>query len=194
MKNLFKIYTFDEGELKYKKNYRIAILILVQFVMLSTILVFNIISMNQTSEKFDDIKYISEETKVLIIEENNKFSEARLREYIITTNIRFPHIVLAQAKLESGNFKSNIFLENNNLFGMKVARKRPTLNKGENHNHAYYDNWKESVLDYAFYQAAFLNSLKTEDAYYAYLSNNYAEDSDYVQKVRNLADKIKKSF
>ena len=66
---------------------------------------------------------------------------------------------------------------------------RSTTNKGENRGHAVFDNWKESVLDYAFYQARFLGDIKTEGEYIQYLKVNYAEDPGYVDKVIKLSKK-----
>jgi len=137
----------------------------------------------------DDIKYISEETKMMIINEDRVFTEDKLKQFILELNIKFPHIVYAQARLESGYFKSKIFRTNNNFFGMKVARKRPTTNKGEQYGHAYFDSWRDCVVDYAFYQAAYLHDIKTENQYYAYLSANYAEDPNYVSKLKKLVKK-----
>lgn len=161
----------------------ILVLCLIYFTMLFIIF--------KEAEIKESIKYIPEETKTLVINENIKFSEEKLKEFILQLNIRFPHIVLAQAKLESGYFKSKMFKENHNLFGMKVARKRPTTNKGEQFGHAYFDNWKDCVVDYAFYQAAYLSDIKTEEQYYLYLSANYAEDEEYVNKIKKLASKLK---
>lgn len=143
------------------------------------------------SNQLSDTRYISEETRTLIINSEYKFSVAKLKEYLVELNVKFPHIVFAQAKLESGNFKSNIFLENNNLFGMKVARRRPTTNKGENRGHAYFNSWKECVVDYAFYQAAYLHDLKTEQDYLQYLKSNYAEDPQYYQRLTEILKKKK---
>jgi len=126
---------------------------------------------------------------MLVIQQENAFSEEKLREYIIGLNVKFPHIVFAQAKLESGYFKSTIFRENNNLFGMKIATRRPTTNKGENRGHAAFDSWKESVVDYAFYQARYLGDIRTEAEYIQYLKANYAEDPGYVDKVIKLSRK-----
>ena len=42
--------------------------------------------------------------------------EEQIEETIYKMNFKYPHIVLAQAKLESSNFNSTIFKENNNLF------------------------------------------------------------------------------
>lgn len=141
------------------------------------------------SNQLKDARYISEETRMLIINSEYRFSKSKLKEYLVELNVKFPHIVFAQARLESGNFKSSIFLENNNLFGMKVARRRPTTNKGENRGHAYFDSWKECVVDYAFYQAAYLQDLKTEQQYLQYLKTNYAEDPNYYQRLLKLINK-----
>jgi uncharacterized FlgJ-related protein len=63
---------------------------------------------------------------IIFKEAQKEFSEDLLKEYILELNLRFPEVVLAQAKLESGNFTSRAFREQNNLFGMHVARSRPT--------------------------------------------------------------------
>ena len=52
------------------------------------------------------------------------FSEDELVELLNNCNIKYPYIVLAQAKLESSNFTSKIFRQNSNLFGMRKARQR----------------------------------------------------------------------
>lgn len=181
------LYKFD----KHKMNFVIATrtyLRMIYCLLLGSIISFIIITCMQT-EKLNSIKYITEETRMLVINQENEFSEVKLKEYIIGLNIKFPHIVFAQAKLESGYFKSTIFRENNNLFGMKIATRRPTTNKGENRGHAVFDTWKESVLDYAFYQARFLGDIKSEEEYIQYLRANYAEDPGYVDKVIKLSKK-----
>jgi uncharacterized FlgJ-related protein len=152
------------------------------------LLTYGIASFN-LSTQLNDVRYISEETRTLVINSEYRFSKSKLKAYLVELNVRFPHIVYAQARLESGNFKSPIFLENNNLFGMKVARRRPTTNKGENRGHAYFDSWKECVVDYAFYQAAYLQDLKTDSQYLQYLRTNYAEDPNYYQRLLKLINK-----
>jgi uncharacterized FlgJ-related protein len=119
------------------------------------------------------------------------FSEDQLYTYIKELNIKFPHIVMAQAKLESANFTSNIFKENNNLFGMKEAKVRISTNKGTNRGHAKYDNWKECVLDYALYQATYLSKFKTETKYYSYLAEHYAQNESYADLVKQIAKHYK---
>lgn len=114
--------------------------------------------------------------------------EEQIEETIYKMNFKYPHIVLAQAKLESSNFNSTIFKENNNLFGMKQARTRPTTATGTERSHAVYNDWKDSIIDYALYSQTYLAG-KTEAEYYAYLSRNYAEDPSYVDKLKELVEK-----
>mgnify|MGYP003653734783 CR=1 FL=1 len=176
------IYKFDDKNLTYKnitKNLVLGIIgVIVLFISISLIFALN---------KLNDIRYISSETKSIIIRESakeNEFNPKKLRAYILELNIKYPHIVYAQARLETGNFKSEIFKTNNNLFGMKQARLRPTTAIGTDNNHAYYENWKESVIDYAFFSAAFLNDIKTENEYFQYLQQNYAEDPNYITQLQ----------
>lgn len=127
-----------------------------------------------------------EVSQIETVSNTNEFTEEKLMSYIKQLNIRFPHIVLAQAKLETGNFKSRLFKENNNLFGMKCATKRPFTHKGEQRGHAKYDKWQDCVIDYALYQAAYLSKKKTESEYFAYLSENYAEDTNYIVTLKKI--------
>jgi uncharacterized FlgJ-related protein len=142
-----------------------------------------------TSNPANEVQNLSQEDKLIVIREYNEFSEEKLIEKITELNFRYPHIILAQAKLESGHFKSTIFLENNNMFGMKEAKLRANLAKGTNRNHAYYDSWQESVIDYALYYSSYLRSIKTEGEYFEYLRQNYAEDPTYVQRLKQIIKK-----
>lgn len=134
-------------------------------------------------------KYLSQEDKIILVREFNEFSEERLIKKIKELNFKFPYIVLAQAKLESGYFKSTIFLENNNMFGMREAKLRANLSKGTNRSHAYYDSWQDSLLDYALYYSTYLHKIKTEGEYFEYLKQNYAEDPSYVQRLKQIIKK-----
>jgi replicative DNA helicase len=96
--------------------------------------------------------------------------------------------------LETGNFKSKIFRENHNLFGMKEAKSRVKLALGTKHGHAHYATWLESLYDYAFYQCRYLGKINNETDYYNYLGKTYAEDPDYIDKLKKMANKNKSYF
>lgn len=126
--------------------------------------------------------------KIILIQEVDKFSKDKLVLMLSNLNVKYPHIVLAQSIIETGSWSSKIFIENHNLFGMKKATRRITTAGGTQNNHAYYNHWRESVYDYAFYQCRYLHSIKTEDQYFQYLSASYAEDPSYVEKVKKISN------
>ncbi len=132
------------------------------------------------------IKNLSPEEKLIVVREYNGFSEAKLIDEIKSLNFKFPYIVLAQSYQESGHYKSTIFRENNNMFGMKEAVVRSNLAKGTNRGHAMYETWQESVIDYALYYSTYLSDIKTEGEYYEFLRQNYAEDPTYVTRLKNI--------
>lgn len=125
----------------------------------------------------------------LSIQDNDRFTEIKLKRLILDLNMKYPDVVLAQAKIESGNFKSKIFLENNNLFGMRQATNRPTTSSQVESGYAYYMNWKESVIDYALYQSKYLSDL-TREQYLSYLGKNYAEDPQYKDGIIKVIEKV----
>jgi uncharacterized FlgJ-related protein len=132
---------------------------------------------------------LSKEDKLIVIREYNEFSESQLIKKISQLNFRYPYIILAQSYQETGHYKSGIFLSNHNLFGMKQAQLRSTLALGTNKGHAYYENWQDSVVDYALFYSTYLSDIKTEGEYFEYLRQNYAEDPTYVQRLRLLIQK-----
>ena len=69
---------------------------------------------------------------------------------------------------------------------MKQARSRPTTCIRLQHGHAYYNNWEDSVYDYALYQSTYLRKIKSEEEYFKYLSRSYAESESYVKLLKQV--------
>ena len=106
-----------------------------------------------------------------------------IKMLIAQMNIAHPDIVFAQAILETGNFKSDVFRENNNLFGMRQALSRPHTQTGMNIGYAVYPTWQLSVIDYAINQAWSAKRLSREQ-YIEYLRTTYATDSTYIDNLK----------
>ena len=86
--------------------------------------------------------------------------------------IPHPHIVLAQARLETGNFKSDRCRRDKNIFGMKRGKR-----------YATYRHWRDSVRDY---KQRISSRYKGGD-YYAFLRRiGYASDPNYIGKVKHI--------
>ncbi len=131
-----------------------------------------------------EIQLIEEVAYVTI--PDKEFSPENLKGYIEDLNIKYPHIVYAQALQETGYFTSAIFRENNNLFGMKEPRVRPTTALGTKRNHAYYSNWMNSTKDYALWQASLSQYVYNEEEYFELLSRIYAEDTNYIDRLKAI--------
>jgi flagellum-specific peptidoglycan hydrolase FlgJ len=142
----------------------------------------------------DTVKTIIKEVTCENVDNPLIFSETNLVNKMKEINLKFPHIVLAQSQLETGNYKSKIFKHNNNLFGMKEARSRVKVSAGTKNGHAHYSTWIESLYDYAFMQCRYLGKIDNETDYYNYLGKTYAEDPDYISKLKKMADKNKQYF
>ena len=85
---------------------------------------------------------------------------------------KVPHhkIVLAQARHETGNFKSNLCKKNHNLFGIK-----------HNGKYAKYKRWQDSVTDYK----EKISSRYKGGNYYTFLRKiGYAKDEQYIHKLK----------
>ena len=185
------LYTYCKESLSFKKvtpTKKLGGIILLAGVIGYTALT-SMVS-NARDEGFKSALNEPIESELLVLDSSeSSFSQDALVKELKRLNVRFPHIVLAQSILETGYWESRIYQENNNLFGMKQARARATTAKGTQLGHAYYDDWKESVTDYALYQAAYLNKLRKESKYLKYLDKNYAEAIDYDQKLMVIIER-----
>ena len=122
---------------------------------------------------------------------SEKFTEENMLNFMEEMNIKFPHIVIAQCFLETG-FNSNLFKNHNNLFGMTLAGQRPIMsNKTTKSGFVSYKHWKESVIDYALWQAQNFTG-KTEKDYYSLLARVYNKKPGYVNKIKQVSRHFKK--
>ena len=141
---------------------------------------------NQTESEFDAATLLS---AIGARVDSASFSD-RVLARIIELRLEHPYIVYSQVVWESGHFKSPIFLENNNMFGMKFPTNRPTTAIGINRGHAVYESWEMCLVDYAMFQSSYMRGL-TREQYFERLSS-YAEDEDYVNNIRTMHGKWQK--
>jgi len=176
-------YKFNKSILKYEKDnsfFKIALSLFCVGIAVG-------FAINDTKA----IGGMYESTVVQLSSSDRRLSYKELYSKIKELNISNPDIVMSQAIVETGHFKSSIFIENNNLFGMKEAKNRPTTAIGQNNGHAVYENWEQSVMDYALYQSKYLSRF-SEKEYLEYIKQNYAEDGRYVDTLLKVKNNLKK--
>ena len=105
-------------------------------------------------------------------------NDKSLLQEIQAKGIVHPKIVLAQAKLETGNYTSKVCLTHNNLFGLRKP------------DGSYYkfNHWTESVIAYRdFVQYKY----RPPNDYYQFLADiGYAEDKAYIEKVKEIVNQV----
>jgi hypothetical protein len=107
--------------------------------------------------------------------------------YISKFDIKEPKIVKIQIRHETGNLKSKLCLQQNNLLGMRFAPHRETTAIGEGNHHARYQSWQKSLEDYKIWQSKYYH----EGDYYQFLENiGYATDPWYIHKLRKIEKQI----
>lgn len=113
-----------------------------------------------------------------------ELNEANIHYWLNFYEVKHANIVYSQIILETGYFTSGLAINNNNLFGMKYPRQRETMSKNEYNGYAYYETWIYSIKDYSIWQKKYYKD-STED-YYKFLNKRYAEDSTYINKLKQL--------
>lgn len=187
------ICTYDPVSMQYKHIKRPLVLTYIIGTIVLSIAI-GAITLSTTQTIIKKHQVVDYEKVPIILDCNLAFSEEAMYDLLVGMNVKFPHIVIAQARIESGHYTSNLFKRNNNMFGMKCAKSRATTHRGESGNHAVYDTWQECVIDYAFYQTSYLRKIKTEDQYLSALAATYAESPDYYSHVKSESAKVLKKY
>lgn len=92
--------------------------------------------------------------------------------------VQHPDIVYAQAVLETGYFNSRVYREYNNLFGLYNSRIK---------DYYKFNHWVESVIAYLEY---IQYKYKPPGDYYEFLDSiGYAEDEQYISKLRKIVNR-----
>ena len=138
------------------------------------------------------IKFLFIFFSFFISRESDPISHIGLYNEILEQGIEFPDVVFAQAILESSHFKSKIYRENNNIFGMKVPKRRTTTSVGSKNGYSVYQSWRESIMDYYYYQEMIFKKRKmTKKEYFIFLDKNYAKGESYSKKLKDIINRYK---
>lgn len=189
-----KIFIFDKESLTFQNVKTLSYIKIGSYLLGIFIVLFTLGWFTGTNKYI--INKITHKTTDTLRVHGEPFSEKALIELIRDANVKYPHIVLAQAKLESGGFKSKIFRKNNNMFGMRMPKQRPTTAIGENNGFALYRDWIDCLYDYCLYQAYAMKTVDDETEYFTRLEEKYCTDTGYVASIKNIIKKehLKQKF
>ncbi|MES2620856.1 MAG: glucosaminidase domain-containing protein [Bacteroidota bacterium] len=83
-------------------------------------------------------------------------------------------VAVAQARIESANYTSDMAVNNKNLFGIKVHKCKYVT--GKRNGHATFASFRDNIACYCEIQHRYLRKI----------DGSYAEDSLYCQKVKEM--------
>lgn len=131
--------------------------------------------------------FIKKDKNILLPEHPYYLLEDVNEEVLYQTLIHYefpePAIITAQAILETGNFKSRLCLNNNNLFGLYNSSKL---------EYYKFDSWVSCIFAYKKF---ILNKYKDGEDYYEFLQKiGYAEDPKYIDKVKSIELRIVEKY
>lgn len=189
------LFTFDKCTLSYERVKAMSYTKLISLGIIILSLLFFLGWLSGTN-KYVVQHYITKHTTDTLLVVSIPFTPDALRDLLMDCHIRYPHIVYAQAKIESGNWKSSAFNENHNMFGMKKAHRRITSSRIGKGNYAYYRDWLDCVYDYAMYQSTVMCDVQSEEQYFAKLASTYAEDTNYVAVIKQtiISESLRTKF
>lgn len=129
-----------------------------------------------------------------VLDYNTEFTPENFYRAMLYAGVLYPEIVYRQAVLESGGFKSDLFILHNNPFGMKFPITRPSTVKyaasiGRIKNYAGYASWIDAVKDLKLWQNYYLSigKLSAGMDYYNFLHNlPYATSRNYIKHVKQI--------
>lgn len=117
------------------------------------------------------------------------FDSTTVVSYLKKHQVKFSHIVLAQAKLESGILNnSKLAKKYNNILGLRVPARRYTFctNSYDYGNFAEFLSVEDCIKDYKSWQIQNAFFITTEEEYFSLLETVYCKDPGYIQAIKKL--------
>jgi len=110
----------------------------------------------------------------IVVPEDIKLNDSSITKELFKNDVMQINVALAQAKLETGYYKSKVCKENKNLFGIKYHKCKYV--KGQLNNHASYHTYKDNIKCYAHVQKKYLKNI----------DGKYAEAKDYLPTLKKI--------
>lgn len=146
------------------------------FLAVFSLWIFQFIDYTQEDENTSEEVVVKLEMPLFLLSDR---PEIHLKDALDYYGVKHSNIVMAQAILETGHFRSKVCKDYNNLFGLYNSK------KGE---YFKFNHWSESVVAYIDY---IQRKYKPPGDYYKFLERiGYAEDPEYTSKVKSIVKKI----
>lgn len=135
------------------------------------------------SMSFHDVNMLPKQQVVEVCDTSflnvNELNDSILYLALVHYEVKYPKAVLAQAKLESGNYTSNHCRTKNNFLGLYNSRKKEYFS---------FSHWTDCIEGY---KDMIEYKLRDGEDYYKFLKRiGYASDPNYISKVRQIENDL----
>ena len=135
------------------------------------------------SMSFHDVNVMPKQQDVEVCDTSflnaTELNDSILYLALVHYEVKHPKAVLAQAKLESGNYTSKHCRTKNNFLGLYNSRKKEYFK---------FNHWSECILAY---KDMIEYKLREGEDYYQFLDRiGYAENPNYVNQVKQIESNL----
>jgi len=100
--------------------------------------------------------------------------ETALMNELIYRGCILPNVAIAQFRIESGHYKSRLFLECNNVAGIRTSKSELVI--GYKYGHCVYASVEDCVQDY----------IDIQNRYLLAIDGRYAESEQYISTLQQM--------
>jgi uncharacterized FlgJ-related protein len=114
-------------------------------------------------------------TDTMIVERKDvALNDSAIAKELTRLGCVLPNIAIAQFRVETGNYKSDICKENKNLAGIRNSAS--PLSIGKNRGHNAYKSYRDCLKDY----------IRIQNKYLKNIDGKYAEAEGYVKLIKSM--------
>ena len=135
------------------------------------------------SMSFHDVNVMPKQQDVEVYDTSflnaTELNDSILYLALVHYEVKHPKAVLAQAKLESGNYTSSHYRNRNNFLGLYNSRRKEYFK---------FNHWSECILAY---KDMVEYKLREGEDYYQFLDRiGYAENPNYIKQVKQIENSL----
>ena len=117
----------------------------------------------------------------ITVPEDIKLTDEEITAELVKLGCVLPNVAIAQMKIESTHFKSDICFENKNIAGIRTSSSKH-VKRGDdgkplkNRGHNVYNTYKDCLKDY----------IRIQNRYLKNIDGKYAEADGYVKLIKQI--------
>jgi hypothetical protein len=162
------LYHIDKN-LRVRKVVNYRRLFLMAMGMMIVLLIMLLYSVNNVRLEIQNVH-----TRDTILVEDLPLTDSAITHELTKLGCVLPNVAVAQFKIETGHYQSDICRENKNIAGIRNSASELAIGKNRGHN--VYRTYRDCLRDY----------VRIQNKYLSKIDGKYAEAKDYTTKIKQV--------